>query len=281
MRNDHSISRRTFLAVAGTLPLAATRLAAFLKDVPVGLELYSVRTELQKDLKATVTAVAKAGYQVVEFYAPYLDWTPAATKDVRKLLDDLGIRCHSTHNNGPSFTDEGLKKAIELNQIIGSKYIIMASAGRVNNADGWRGVGDKLTEVAETLRQLGMATGYHNHQPEWLPVDGKRPMDILAASTPKDVVLQLDVGTCVESGVDPVAWIKANPGRIRSIHCKDWSKAKSYAVAFGEGDVQWKPIFDAAESAGGVEYYLVEQEESPDQIEMARRCFANFKKLHG
>jgi sugar phosphate isomerase/epimerase len=281
VHTPHSISRRTFLAVAGTLPLAATRLAAFLKDVPIGLELYSVRTELQKDPKATVTAVGKAGYQVVEFYAPYLEWTTDAAKDMRKLLDDLGIRCHSTHNNGPSFTDEGLKKATELNQIIGSKYIIMASAGRVNNADGWKAVGDKLTSVAETLRPLGMATGYHNHQPEWLPVDGKRPMDILAASTPKDVVLQLDVGTCLESGADPVAWIRANPGRIRSIHCKDWSKAKGYAVAFGEGDVQWKPIFDAAESAGGVEYYLVEQEESPDQIEMARRCFANFKKLHG
>ena len=125
VRTDHSISRRTFLAVAGTLPLAATRLAAFLKDVPIGLELYSVRTELQKDLKGTVTAVAKAGYQVVEFYAPYLEWTTDAAKGVRKVLDDSGLKCHSTHNNGPSFTADGLRKAIELNQIIGSRNIIM------------------------------------------------------------------------------------------------------------------------------------------------------------
>ena len=74
------------------------------KNVPVGLELYSVRNELGKDLKGTVTAVAKMGYQVVEFYAPYFSWTTEQTKDVRKLLDDLGIRCNSTHNGMNSFT---------------------------------------------------------------------------------------------------------------------------------------------------------------------------------
>ena len=156
---------------------------------------------------------------------------------------------------------------------------IMASAGPVTGVDGWKAVGDRLTKVADTLRPLSMATGYHNHQPEWQLVEGKRPMDVLAASTPKDVALQLGV----ESGADPVAWITANPGRIRSLHCKDWGagQGRGYAVAFGEGDVPWKKIFDAAESAGGVEYYLIEQEESPDQMQMARRCFENWKKLHG
>ncbi len=94
--------------------------AASLKDVPVGLELYSVRDQLSKDLLGTVGTVAKIGYQVVEFYSPYLDWTPATAKDVRKVLDDRDIRCLSTHTGTPSFTDEGWKKAIELNQIIGS-----------------------------------------------------------------------------------------------------------------------------------------------------------------
>ncbi len=74
-----------------------------------------------RDLPGTVTAVAKMGYEVVEFWAPYYQWTPAQAKDVRKLLDDLGIKCNSTHNSGEAVTPEGLKKAIELNQIIGSK----------------------------------------------------------------------------------------------------------------------------------------------------------------
>jgi sugar phosphate isomerase/epimerase len=83
-----------------------------------------------------------------------------------------------------------------------------------------------------------MATGYHNHQVEWRPVDGQRPMDVLAAATPRDVTLQFDVGTCVEVGADPIGWIKANPGRIRSVHCKDWGAGagRGYTVAFGEGD---------------------------------------------
>jgi len=266
--------------MAGAMPFA-TRAFAALKDVPVGLELYSVRDELAKDLKGTVTAVAKMGYQVVEFYSPYFDWTPDQAKDVRKLLDDLGIQCRSTHNGSPSFTADGLQKAIELNRIIGSKYIIMASAGRVTGLDGWKTVADRLTAAAEQLRPMGLATGYHNHQPEWTPVDGKRPMDVIAAGTPKDVVLQFDVGTCLEVGADPIAWINANPGRIRSMHCKEWSKTNGYGAAFGEGDAPWKQILNAAESTGGIEYYLIEQEQSGPggQFAMAQRCLENWKKL--
>src|SRR3954464_6123610 len=90
------VSRRTFLAMAGVAPFAASALAAMQKTVPVGLELYTVRDQLTKDLPGTVTAVAKMGYQVVEFYAPYFDWTPDAARDVRKLMDGLGIQCRST-----------------------------------------------------------------------------------------------------------------------------------------------------------------------------------------
>jgi len=277
------LDRRSFLAMAGIAPFAGSILAAKQKNVPVGIELYSVRGELVKDLPGTVTAVAKMGYKVVEFYAPYFEWTPAAAKDVRKLLDDLGIECRSTHNGTGAFAGEGLKKATELNQIIGSKYIIMSSAGKVVDLAGWQKVAAQLTSAAEQLRPLGMSTGFHNHQTEWAAVEGKRPMDVLASGTPKDVVLQFDVGTCVEVGVDPVAWIKANPGRIRSMHCKDWGKGegKGYAVAFGEGDCPWKAIFAAAESVGGIEYYLVEQEIAGPQGEfaMAQRCMNNWKKL--
>jgi sugar phosphate isomerase/epimerase len=275
-----SISRRSFLAMAGALPFAA-RLGAAGSNVPVGLELYSVRDALAKDLMGTVRAVAKLGYQVVEFYSPYYDWTPQMAADVRKLLDDLGIACHSTHNSGSIFND-GLQKAIDLNHAIGSKYIIMASAGEVHGADGWKGVADRLTAAQAKLEPLGMGTGYHNHGAEWHPVDGRRPIDIIAAGTPKSVTLQFDIGTAVEAGVDPEAWINANPGRIRSIHCKDWkSGGVGYAAIFGEGDAPWQRIFRAAESTGGVEYYLIEQEAGPadEQLARAEKCLANWKKL--
>jgi sugar phosphate isomerase/epimerase len=274
------VSRRTFLAFPAVVPLAVAAPAA--KHFPVGLELYSVRDELAKDLSGTVRAVARMGYEVVEFFSPYYAWTPDYAKEVRKLMDDLGIRCNSTHNGANSFTSEGIQKAIELNQILGAEYIVMASAGRVTGLDGWKGVADQLARASEKLKPLGMRAGYHNHQLEFKPLDGKRPIEVLASNTPKDMMLQLDVGTCVEVGSDPVAWIKANPGRINCLHCKDWApgEGKGYRVLFAEGDSPWARIFEAAEATGGVEYYLIEQEGSRfPPMETAQRCLDTWKKM--
>ncbi len=280
MAHNDFVSRRSFLALSSALPLAVT--VGCGKRVPVGLELYSVRDDLKKDLTATVTAVAKMGYQGVEFYAPYYDWTPDYAKQVRKLMDDLGVRCNSTHNSASALTAAGLPKAIELNQILGARFIVMASAGKIETLDGWKAVADQLSQAADTLRPLRLRTGYHNHQLEFTPLDGKRPLEVVASGTPKDVMLQLDVGTCIEAGSDPVAWIEANPGRINCIHCKDWSRTKGYGVLFGEGDAPWPKIFAAAESTGGVEFYLIEQEGSQfPALETVQRCLANWKKIKG
>lgn len=251
----------------------------------MGLELFSVREELAKDLKGTVTAVAKMGYEVVEFFSPYFNWTTDYAKEVKKLMDDLGIRCNSTHNGANAFMGDGISKAIELNHALGTKYIVMASAGRLDpGLDGWKKLGDTITQACEKFRAAGLRGGYHNHQTEFVPLEGKRPIEVIAANTPKDFMLQFDVGTCVEKGSDPVAWINANPGRINSLHCKDWSagEGKGYQVLFGEGDAPWKQILAAAESKGGVEFYLIEQEGSRfPPFETAERCLANWKKMRG
>jgi len=281
MTHQGSLSRRSFLALAASAaPLASA--AAQTKSVPIGLELYSVRHELDRDLKGTVTAVAKMGYQVVEFFSPYFAWTPDYAREVRSLLNDLGIRCNSTHNGLESFRGDGIAKAIELNQILGTKFIVNASAGNPKDLDGWKKVADTLTAACEKFRAAGLRGGYHNHQAEFRLVEGKRPIEVLAANTPKDFMLQLDVGTCVEVGSDPVAWIEANPGRINCLHLKDWAAGpdKGYRVLFGEGDCPWKKIFAAAEAKGGVEYYLIEQEGSRfPEIETAERCLSAYKKL--
>jgi sugar phosphate isomerase/epimerase len=283
MADSTALSRRAFLALAGTLPFALRATVSTAAKVPVGLELYSVRDELMKDLMGTVRAVAKLGYEVVEFYSPYYSWTPQTATDVRKLLDDVGVRCLSTHNDSTALSADGIAKAIDLNHTLGSRYVVMASAGKVADVDGWKAVADRLNLASEKLGPAGLFTGYHNHQTEWMPVAGQRPMDIIAANTKKDVMLQLDVGTCVEVGADPVAWIESNPGRIRSIHCKDWAAGpgKGYGVVFGEGDSPWPKIFAAAESKGGVEFYLIEQEQGPasEQLQRAERCLANWKRL--
>ena len=101
-------------------------------------------------------------------------------------MDDLGVQCRSTHNGPVSFTPEGLKKAIELNQILGSKYIVMASAGRVTGLDGWKTVAGQLSSASATLKPLNIAAGYHNHKFEFVELEGKRPMDVLAMNTPRE-----------------------------------------------------------------------------------------------
>lgn len=289
MQSQREWSRRAFLALAGAVPFAgrvgAAALAAAGK-VPVGLELYSVRDALKTDPMGTVRAVGKMGYEVVEFYAPYYSWTMEQASEMRKVLDEVGLRCLSTHNSPVSFTPDGIQKAIDLNKTIGSSLLVMASPAQVEGVDGWKAVADQLNTAAGKLKAVGMSAGYHNHGSEWRALDanGLRPMDVLAKNTDESVVLQLDVGTCVEEKQDPVAWINAHPGRIKSMHCKDYARnGKGYGALFGEGDVQWTAIFKAAEATGGIQCYLIEQEEGPaaDQIARAQQCLANWKKLRG
>jgi sugar phosphate isomerase/epimerase len=275
------LSRRSLLAAAAAA-VPSIGLAAG-KKIPVGLELFSVRNELGKDLQGTVKAVAKMGYQGVEFFSPYYSWSIDQTKEMRKLLDDLGIKCFSTHNGRNAFAPENLAKTVEMNTILGSRFVVMASAGRVEGgADGWKKVGESLENSVAKLKPAGMLPGFHNHQLEFKPLEGggKRPLEIIAESSSKDVVLQLDVGTCVEVGYNPMEWIKQHAGRIKSIHCKEWSKQKGYKAIFNEGDAPWLDIFKTAEKVGGVEFYLIEQEGSDyTPFETAQKCLDNYKAL--
>jgi sugar phosphate isomerase/epimerase len=280
MTSTDTLSRRSFLALTAITPFAVT--AASRKQIPVGLELYSVRNELEKDLPGTLDAVAKMGYECVEFYSPYYDWTPEDVKKVRTQLDTLKLRCYSTHNGLKSFKPDGIERAIELNKALDGRYVVLADPGEISDIDGWKRIAETLNTANDTLKSHGLHAGYHNHQLEWKPIRGQKPMEVLAANTDKSIMLQLDVGTCLETGNDPVAWINQNPGRIRSMHCKDWSPEKGYRVLVGQGVAPWKKIFEAAEKTGGIEYYLIEQEGSEyPETETAERCLVAFHDLHG
>jgi sugar phosphate isomerase/epimerase len=275
---QRNLSRRTFLGLAAIAPLAMRPGAS--GQIPVGLELYSVRDALQKDLTGTLQGVAKIGYQCVEFYAPYYGWTPEYARGVRKQLDGLGLRCYSTHNDFAAFAPDAITKAMELNQILGARYVVLAHPGEVNGLDGWKRVAEKLNKANDKLASQGLHAGYHNHDEEWKPIQDQKPMEVLAANTDRSIMLQLDVGTCLEAHSDPVAWIEQNPGRIRSLHLKDWSPDKGYRVLFGEGVAPWPKIFHAAEKTGGVEYYLIEQEGSDySEMDTAERCLAAYRKM--
>ena len=233
----------------------------------------------------TLSAVAKMGYQTVEFFGPYYGWTEEYARQVRLHLDELGMRCMSTHNSPAAISPEGLPKAIKLNRILGSTNVVLAGAPKISGLDGWKALADRLAQAAEQLKGADLRGGFHNHQIEFQLVEGHRPIEVIAAATPRDFMLQLDVGHCVDAGYDPVAWIRANPGRTRCIHCKDWAPGDAgYQVLFGEGVSPWSRIFEAAEAVGGVEFYLIEQEGSRfPPMETAERCLANWKEIrqHG
>jgi sugar phosphate isomerase/epimerase len=284
--NSPTLSRRSFLALSALLPWAFRGLAsgaAASGSIPVGLELYSVREALKQDPEGTVRAVAQMGYQAVEFYAPYHDWSDTQAKQMRKLMDDLGMHCYSTHNDEDFFSAKNIERTRDLNLILGCRYVVQAWSDPKTSLDAWKALADSLNAAADKLQSSGLKVGYHNHDTEWKPVGGERPIEVLASNTKPSIMLQLDVGTCLEAGSDPVAWIRANPGRIRSIHCKDWSPDPgiAYKTLFGEGKADWKGIFQAAESVGGVEYYLVEQEGSRySELESASRCLKAFRATH-
>lgn len=306
--SNGSFSRRKFIAFSSLVPVAmatgslANRSQAAVvttetaakdprvtaKKYPVGLELYSVREELVRDLPATLHAVSQMGYEAVEFYAPYHGWKIPYAKEVKGLMDDLGLRCYSTHNHIESFTPgEDMAKAIELNQVLGARHLILASAPKTaTGLEGWKSLCGQMTAAVGQLQPHGLTAGFHNHQTEWTALEGGlRIMDVLADNTPPEFVLQFDVGTCMEAGANPVAWIKSHPGRIRSLHLKDWAPGKpadekGYRVLFGEGVSPWDEIIAAAESVGGVEFYLLEQEGSRfPELETAQRCLESWKKF--
>lgn len=302
------LSRRNFLALsgAGTAAIATGALLdgvlvpsahaaeslapspAPVREYPIGIELYAVRRELAKDLPNTLRTVKQIGYEVVEFYSPYQGWTFPYAKDVRLQLDDLGLRCYSTHNSFAALTPgESMAKAIELNQILGARHIVVASPpANTTGLDAWKRVTAQFATASQQLKSHGLLAGFHNHRVEWMPLEnGQRVMDIIAADTPPEFVLQLDVGTCLQAGADPVAWINANPGRIRSVHLKDWAPGadadeKGFRVLFGEGTGPWKQILAAVESVGGVEFYLMEQEGSRySEFESAKRGLDTWRAM--
>ena len=278
----NEFTRRAILgyAAAGCAALALGARGA--QHVPIAAELYCVRDDLKRDPAGTLRAIARMGYEAVEFSGAYFEYTADRAGEIRKLLDELNLRCVGTHNSPKYFASTQLERAIELNRILGGKYLIQASAPNTTTEKGWREVAERLNQVAEALRPHGMRTGYHNHAGEFQPVDGKVPWEIIAANTVPDVVLQLDIGFLISVGRDPVECMNAYPGRMATIHVKDYSSEpdRGFKVVFGEGSAKWAEIFRVAETVGRTETYIIEQDATKyPPLETMERCLANLQKL--
>jgi len=278
------LSRRRFAFLAAA---SATALRAQKKRIPIGLQQTAVGRNLQQDLPATLRAVAKMGYENIEFSAgSFMTWTPEKAKEIRALMDEIKLRCHSTHNEIVSFSGDGLAKSLELNQILGSKTLVSVrgpapAGGRGSTTpvpvDAWKHFSDQLSQAADRIRAAGMTLGFHNHDVEFKTVEGTRPIDILAAN--KDITsFHLNIGLCLKGAGDPVAFIKQCPGRIQALLIQDYN-----------GQAHWKEIISAAEGKGGLQFYLIQRtdglflvdRQGDDLLDFAQKDLEYFRKLHG
>jgi sugar phosphate isomerase/epimerase len=275
MRSFSHISRRQALQQAlglGAIAAAPLRAAA---QIPLAVQVYSVRKEAAADLPGTLALIAKMGYDGVEF-AGFYNHSAAA---VKKMLAGTGLKAYSSHTGIKVLSGDELKKSIDFHAEIGCPYLVVPSLGRTDKADDWRRHADALTEIAGKLKPHKMRTGFHNHAVEFVPVEGKVPMEILFDNTPADVIMQLDVGHCVRAGADPIAYINKYKGRSRSLHIKDFSP-QSEDILLGQGIVKWPEVFKAATTAGGTEIYIVEQERYPfPPLECVDKCLKTLKQM--
>ena len=245
--------------------------------IPIALQLYSVREDCAKDLPGTLKAVAEMGYEGVDF-AGYYDYS---AEDLRKMLDDLGLKVAGTHIAITTLLGDELEKTIAFNKTIGNKFLIVPGLPEEyrNSADAWRKTADVFNGIAEKLAPEGMHTGYHNHTIEFQPMDGELPWDILASNTKPEVVMQMDAGNALHGGADPVPFLEKYPGRSLTVHLKEFSSANDKAV-IGEGDVRWDDFFRLCETSGGTQWYIVEQESyAYEPLKCVEKCLENLKKM--
>ena len=278
-RSHPAVTRRAFLSrstagVAGaTLGLGRLAQAAPAgRRVPVGLQLYSVREQCAKDLPGVLAAVAKVGYQGVEF-AGYHN---RSAKDLRKMLDDLGLVTCGTHTPYESVLGDKLKETIEFNRVIGNKFLIVPwMEGKTKQE--WLDKARLFNTLADQVKSAGMSVGYHAHAHDFEKFDGESAWDLFFGNTKPEVIMQLDTSNCRDGGADPVVVLKKYPGRARSIHLK--ASGGGPEAVIGEDKVDWKAVFAFCESQGKTEWYVVEHETSKDPIDAVKRNFAALKAM--
>jgi sugar phosphate isomerase/epimerase len=242
----------------------------------VGVQLYTVRDLMERDFEGTIARVAQIGYKEVEF-AGYFGHAPA---DVRAILDRNGLTSPAVHTG--SIEAEAWKKSLEAANGIGHKYIVVpwVPQERRMTLDGWKQVAADFNRAAETARAAGVQFAYHNHDFEFVKMDGRIPFDVLLESTdPKLVQLEIDLYWIIKGGQDPLTYFARWPGRVPLVHVKDSMGAPAHnMVDVGQGSIDWKRIF-AKQDQAGIKHFFVEHDQPPQPFEDIAVSYRYLKAL--
>jgi len=229
--------------------------------VPIALQLYSVRGEVQKDVVATLRSVAGLGFVGTEpwgYGGEDLKWMGHDCHEIRMMLDDHGLICCGIHLEPGAFARDNLKRTMEFNQVLGNRFLIIAGdKERMSTLDGVRELADILNDVAEKLAPEGMFPGYHAHPFDFVDVGGREAWDVLFSMTEDRVIMQVDIGNSMAGGGDPIHYLRTFPGRARTVHLKEYGGP--HGAVIGEGDVDWATVFDLCETCHNTEWYVVEE----------------------
>jgi sugar phosphate isomerase/epimerase len=294
--SSNVLSRRRFLHAAAARAAACTVFSewrgistASPLGLPIGLQLYTVREQLQKDFDGTLKQVAAAGYQEVEMAGFY----NRSAAEVKRSLDAAGLSCPSAHYPLVELMT-GLEDKIGYAKDLGLHYMIcafpwvadpsrfksagsspMAQAMALANGltlDDWKWNAEQFNKVGEQTRKAGIQFGYHNHDLEFKKFNGVMGYDeILKHTDPQLVTLELDCGWMEVAGHDPAVYLRKYPARYSMLHVKDeldlskptTALTGASATELGRGKINYKPIFEAAKIAH-IKHYFVEQEAFPD-----------------
>jgi sugar phosphate isomerase/epimerase len=277
-----TMDRRTFIdttsrAALGVLAAGVPRLPLGAAKLDrIGLQLYTVRKEMEHDVEGTIAQVAAAGYSDVEF-AGYFGKAP---QEIRAMLDRHGLAAPSAHN--ALGTADQWRATLDAAHVIGHRYIVVPwiPAEQRRTLDDYKRIAHSLNEVAARARDAGIQLAYHNHDFEFAPIDGRLPYDVLLAETdPKLVQLEIDLYWMTKGGQDPLAYFARWPGRVPMVHVKDSSGPPDHRMMdVGAGTIDWKRILARREQAG-IRHCFVEHDQPADAFASIRASCAYLKRL--
>ena len=265
-------TRRTFIKQSGLLTagLMINPSDLLKKQKNVGIQLYSVRDVIVKDPKGVLQKIAAAGYSNVEMYGLSADnkFYGLTVKELAQVLKDNNLISLSGHYAPENFLfDNGngddVKNFCEVGHTLGHQYIILPwmKEEKRKTIDQYKILAGRINKAAEICKKANLQLAYHNHDFEFIDMNGQHGYDIFLNNTDKDLVkMEMDLYWVVRAGYDPVEIFKKHPGRFPLWHVKDMDKVdRTKNTEVGNGTVDFKTIFANAKLAG-VKHYIVEQE---------------------